>query len=274
MTKGFFMKDKELLKRVMSVVVLLPVLLALVFFNRYTCDALFLFLSVAILFEYEKILNIHKILKWLTLAVGIFFYSTEFIANDGIANALKLCSVMSLLIFGLFLRKNENNTIVDAIESAFGIFYITLPFCLFRRLAFVNGSYEAKVVLGIFCLVWANDTFAFFFGKAFGCHKFIPMISPKKTIEGLLGGVVAVALCSVLIGNLTQIYRKEFWLMSGVMVMFFGTLGDLIASALKRFVGVKDFGTLIPGHGGFLDRFDSLIFVIPYIYLTYIIFIQ
>lgn len=267
------MKDKELVKRVISVVVLLPVLLALVFFNRYTCDILFLFLIIATLFEYEKIFNIHKILMGITLFVGVFFYLTEFIPNVVIGNGVKLCSVMSLLILGLFLRKNKTNTIVDAILSSFGVLYISLPFCLFRRMAFVGGHYEASVILGIFCLVWANDTFAFFCGKTFGRHKFLPTISPKKTIEGLIGGVIAVALCSVLIGFFTKIYNKEFWIISGVLVMFFGTLGDLIASALKRYIGVKDFGTLIPGHGGFLDRFDSLIFVIPFIYLAYIIFI-
>jgi phosphatidate cytidylyltransferase len=267
------MKDKELVKRIMSVLVLLPVLLALVFFNRHTCDILFLSLIVATLFEYEKIFNIHKTLMKITLAVGIFFYLTEFLPNVALGNGLKLCSVMSLLILGLFFRKNKNNTIVDSILSGFGILYISLPFCLFRRMAFVDGHYEASVIIGIFCLVWINDTFAFFCGKAFGKHKFIPLISPKKTIEGLIGGILAVAVCSIVIGYFTKVYSKEFWIVSGVMVMFFGTLGDLIASALKRYVGVKDFGTLIPGHGGFLDRFDSLIFVIPFIYLTYIIFI-
>ena len=267
------MKDKELFKRITSVLVLLPILLALVFFNRFTCDILFLFLSVAILFEYEKIFSVHKTLMKITLAIGIFFYLTEFLPNVAFGNVLKLCSVMSLLILGLFFRKNENNTIVDSILSSFGVLYISLPFCLFRRLAFVGGHYEASVILGIFCLVWVNDTFAFFCGKAFGKHKFIPLISPKKTVEGLIGGILAVAVCSIIIGFFTCIYSKEFWIVSGVMVMIFGTLGDLIASALKRYVGVKDFGTLIPGHGGFLDRFDSLIFVIPYIYLAYIIFI-
>ena len=111
------MKDKELVKRITSVLVLLPILLALVFFNRFTCDILFLFLSVAILFEYEKIFSVHKTLLQITLAIGILFYLTEFLPNVALGNVIKLCSVMSLLILGLFFRKNELQTIKSAINA-------------------------------------------------------------------------------------------------------------------------------------------------------------
>ena len=267
------MIDKNLVQRVTSVALLLPILLFFVFFNSHTCDVLFLVLIVTMLYEYEKIFSVHNVLMWLTIVLGVLFYITEFIPDTALGNGIKLCSAFSLLMCGLFFRKDKNNTILDALESMSGLFYISLPFCLFRRLAFVNSKYEAWVVLGIFCLVWCNDTFAYFFGKIFGKHKLFPSISPKKTLEGLIGGLLGTAVCSVVFGYFLKIYTKEFWIVSGLLVMIFGTLGDLVASALKRYVGIKDFGTLIPGHGGFLDRFDSLIFVIPYIYLAYIIFI-
>lgn len=264
--------DTNLFQRVKSVLFLLPVLIFMIYFSCYTCDILFLILSVCMLFEYEKIFNVHKAFMYLTILVGIIFYLTEYIPHVEVGNAIKVCSAFSLLMCGLFFRKNNNNTIMDAVVSMAGVFYISLPFCLFRRLAFVNSQYEWQIILGIFCLVWANDTFAYFVGKRCGLHKFFSSISPKKTVEGFLGGIFGVAGCSMLLSHFIKILPSDFWFVSGGMVMIFGTLGDLIASALKRYVGIKDFGSLIPGHGGFLDRFDSLIFVIPFIYLSYIIF--
>ncbi|MDR2402041.1 MAG: phosphatidate cytidylyltransferase [Cytophagales bacterium] len=266
------MEDNDLVKRITSVAVLLPVLLFFVFFSIYTCDSLFLGLIIVMLYEYEKIFSVHKVLMWLTIAVGVLFYLTEFMQNFRIGNDLKLCSVFPLLVCGLFFRKNGNNTILDALESVSGVLYISFPFCLLRRLALVNSQYEASVILGILSLVWSNDTFAYFFGRTFGKHKLFPTISPKKTVEGLLGGLFGVVMCMGVLGYVMKIYTQNFWILCGVLVMIFGTLGDLVASALKRYVSIKDFGTLIPGHGGFLDRFDSLIFVIPYIYLAYTIF--
>ncbi len=269
----------DLLKRLGSVIVLLPVVLFLILHNRCTCDIFFLALIVMMLFEYNKAFKVRRIFLWLSIIVGVIFFLTEFLPQNEKAYGIKFCATISLLLPALFSPKKggtvqeSNQAILDGVISVAGILYIALPMCLFRRLAFMEGRYEAWVVLGIFIMIWANDTMAYVSGRLFGKHKFFHHISPKKTIGGAIGGAIGTMICGWILGQYLTIFTQEFWMWSSVMVMIFGTLGDLIASMIKRFVGIKDFGTLIPGHGGFLDRFDSLVFVIPYVYLVYIVVI-
>jgi phosphatidate cytidylyltransferase len=121
-------------------------------------------------------------------------------------------------------------------------------------------------------LIWTNDTFAYLVGKNFGKNKLFPSVSPKKTIEGFMGGVVFTCIASVL---LSKFYIEStilyIWIIIAIIVSFFSTLGDLIQSKFKRVAGVKDSGNIMPGHGGILDRLDSIIFVVPFINLFYLI---
>ena len=121
-------------------------------------------------------------------------------------------------------------------------------------------------------LIWTNDTFAYLVGKNFGKHKLFPSVSPKKTIEGFIGGLLFSVICGILLGKyFIGVKHIYFWVVIAIIVSIFSTLGDLIESKLKRIAGVKDSGTIMPGHGGILDRLDSIIFVIPFINLFYLI---
>jgi phosphatidate cytidylyltransferase len=129
-----------------------------------------------------------------------------------------------------------------------------------------NGEFNGTFLLGLYLLTWINDTGAYIVGVSFGKHKMIPSISPKKSYEGLLGGIVFTVVLAAFLPSFLETYRVQSpWFMSlfGVAIASMATIGDLFESVLKRNAGVKDSGSIIPGHGGILDRSDSLLFVIP-----------
>ena len=123
------------------------------------------------------------------------------------------------------------------------------------------------LLLGAFILVWINDTGAYIVGKNFGKQKLFPSVSPKKTVEGFLGGLFFACVASYFIALFTETLDSTHWLALAIVVSVFGTIGDLIESKFKRQAGVKDSGVIMPGHGGLLDRLDSIIFTAPFFYL-------
>src|SRR5690606_21284815 len=134
-----------------------------------------------------------------------------------------------------------------------------------------ENQYQPKLVLGFFILIWCNDTFAYICGKLLGKHKLFPSISPKKTIEGFVGGVLFAIIAGVLINSYFIEVSYLFWVLVAILVASFGTVGDLVESKFKRQAEIKDSGKIIPGHGGILDRLDSFIFVAPFLLLIYIL---
>jgi phosphatidate cytidylyltransferase len=162
---------------------------------------------------------------------------------------------------------------IDTISKyVFLLGYVILPFIIITKIPFGIKGYNPKIIIGIFILIWTNDTFAYIVGKSIGKHKLYEKISPKKTIEGFLGGVVFAVIASYLIATY-YIGGKEtaqfIWLGFALIVGVFGTIGDLVESKFKRIANVKDSGAIMPGHGGVLDRLDSVIFVAPFIFLFY-----
>jgi phosphatidate cytidylyltransferase len=156
-----------------------------------------------------------------------------------------------------------------------GLLYVTLPLWLLIMIAHLpeslgtNLGYHPNRVFGLLWLVWTNDTMAYLVGSKIGKHKIFERISPKKTWEGTIGG----AICTIIMAWAMSMYlphdfTSKEWLVIGALVGLFGTLGDLVESMLKRSVGVKDSGSLLPGHGGLLDRFDAFIFVIPIVWVA------
>jgi len=158
-----------------------------------------------------------------------------------------------------------------------GLFYITLPVALilYMRLntATSNNDNFLKVLpCGIIFSIWINDTMAYIVGSLIGKTS-LTSISPKKTWEGTIGGAVLCVIAIALMGKATGYYHFTDWVIIAACCALFGTLGDLLESKLKRMANVKDSGTLMPGHGGFLDRFDSLLIATPFVALYYFLFL-
>lgn len=183
-----------------------------------------------------------------------------------------LVTIVYLLVAELYAKSPDpiNNWAYTMMSQL----YIALPFSLLSVLAFrytAEGTvYTYIVPLSVFVFLWINDSGAYCCGSLLGRHKLFPRISPGKSWEGSVGGVVFVVIAAVLISHFSTMYNMNTlgysmaeWIGLGVVVAVFGTWGDLIESLLKRTLGIKDSGSILPGHGGMLDRFDSSLLAIP-----------
>ncbi len=181
------------------------------------------------------------------------------------------------IMFLVELFSNNKNPLTNISLTLMTLIYIGLPFALFNLLAFKNEVYDFRPIIGLFLLVWINDTGAYLCGVSMGRHKLYERISPKKTVEGFVGGVLLTIIAGLCFFFLLDDYffnaGLAFAVVSAVIVGLIGTCGDLIESMFKRSVDIKDSGNLLPGHGGILDRFDAIIFVTPIISLLYYFFI-
>lgn len=153
------------------------------------------------------------------------------------------------------------------------LFWLSLPISSFLLLGWIKigGSYDRLIPLSLIVLVWINDTFAYVAGSLLGKHKLTPKLSPGKTWEGFLGGMVFALIGSWIIFSISNEFQIEIWLTGALFISFFGIMGDLFESSLKRKLNVKNMGNILPGHGGILDRFDSLLFVAPAVLIVLIL---
>ncbi len=163
-------------------------------------------------------------------------------------------------------------------KSLCGLLYITLPVVLMIWMRVNNfndltDNYLKVIPCGIVFSIWINDTMAYIVGSLIGKTP-LSSVSPKKTREGTAGGAILCVIVITLTGYLTHLYSVADWIVISLFCAVFGTLGDLLESKLKRMAAVKDSGTLMPGHGGFLDRFDSMLVAIPFVFVYYALFIM
>ncbi|MEZ4908333.1 MAG: phosphatidate cytidylyltransferase [Saprospiraceae bacterium] len=161
-----------------------------------------------------------------------------------------------------FNFKNEDSNNISILGE--GILYIGIPIRLILYVIRPEDFILHKLIFILILLIWANDSFAYFAGNLFGKRKLMPSVSPKKTIEGLIGGAVMTLVTAIILYFIFNIFDIYFFIITAIIVSVAGTYGDLVESKLKRNYNIKDSGNLLPGHGGFLDRFDSFIYTLPY----------
>ncbi len=199
------------------------------------------------------------------LILGIFWYVTSFFVLSGDISARWLMFIVPM-IMGVFMTelfRNSNTPLLNIACTLIIPFYVALPFSFLHFLVFKTGVYDYGLLLGFFLLIWANDSGAYLVGVNFGKHKLFPRISPNKSWEGAIGGFVFTLIVAFVLSRFDKGLMVFHWLIIGVIVAIMGTFGDLVESMLKRSVNVKDSGSLLPGHGGVLDRFDAVIFAAP-----------
>ena len=223
--------------------------------------------------EREKV-TVNRLIS--TVAGVYFFLAVAGFSSDLTPSAVfipYLVSIIYLMVAELYLKQED--PIHDWAYTMMAQLYIALPFSLLNTLAFhatPQGfvAYDAILPLSVFVFLWMNDTGAYICGSLLGKHKLFPRISPGKSWEGSIGGGILVILVAVLVWYLTDQYQLNQlgltaveWAGLGLVVVVFGTWGDLVESLFKRTLGIKDSGNILPGHGGMLDRFDSSLLAIP-----------
>ena len=207
----------------------------------------------------------------------LFAYNFEGLAYELHLIGLVLIIVASILLFfvdGLYVVLSRRaNPFLDWGKTILGVFYIILPFALVPQLVLLQAHHPLSFwyLLLPLVLTWINDTGAYCVGVPFGHHRLIERVSPGKSVEGFIGGLLFSAAGGALLFWLLDWLSPLFGVVFGLAIAGVGVLGDLVESRLKRAVGIKDSGTFLPGHGGFLDRFDSLLFALPVAWLLLIV---
>lgn len=170
------------------------------------------------------------------------------------------------------LFRNKKNPFVNLAITFSSIIYIVVPLLLINLMS-IHGEAQESVfpLLGIFIMIWCSDTFAYLVGRKIGKHKMFERISPKKSWEGFFGGMTFAMIAGLVIAYFVDEQPYIQYAIIGMLAAVFGTLGDLIESMLKRSLNLKDSGTILPGHGGLLDRLDSVLVVIPVIFVFQLI---
>ena len=226
--------------------------------------SLFGFISIR---EFLNLLKFNNIIIYM-LFIGLIYLPFSSLDSSVLIDVLLVLSLSGSiqLLVNLFIKKkNYPSSTIQKLDIS--IRYLLLSFAFLILLPFINGGYEASVILSLIIFIWVNDSFAFFVGKNLGKRKLFESVSPKKTIEGFLGGVFFSLITAFLVSYFCDFLSLTNLLVISLIASILGTIGDLVESKFKRQANTKDSGTIMPGHGGILDRLDSLLFVAPFVYL-------
>lgn len=244
----------------------------------YTFAILFAVISALCLWEFHGIVLEHKTKQdQLRIIMGVIlgvlpFIFCSILNLDWFEDELLILACFGtlffpmlflLFIYELYAQSEKPFTNIGFI--LLGIVYIGMPFTLLNLITFEDNHYQPNIAFGILLLTWMSDTGAYLVGSSLGKTPLFPRISPKKTWEGTLGGIFITCLVALIISVLFEELRLIDWIVVATLVAIFAPLGDLTESMLKRSLKVKDSGNLLPGHGGFLDRFDAFIFLLPFV---------
>jgi phosphatidate cytidylyltransferase len=265
---------KEIHKRTVSGILYVIILTGSIFLGPYFLAALFLVLSIFVLKEFYSLGRIagYSPQIYPGLLTGAFLYITSFLLVQGLVTGksflLLLPILFSVPVYELYRKKTK--TLGNIAVTIFGMFYVSIPFSLLNFLVFPafpeTGIYDPSLLIILFIIIWTCDSGAYLFGVKFGHHRLFERISPKKSWEGFFGGFAVALIASWILSLIFIQYDFLFLALIATITVVAGTLGDLVESMFKRQIGIKDSGRFMPGHGGLLDRFDSILLSSPFIY--------
>jgi phosphatidate cytidylyltransferase len=262
---------RELLRRYITGVIYVVLLLGAVFLSSDAFDFLFMAFGLGCLYEFKRIVRLKG--YYIFMAYLALWWTFIYLTNDAnVINLLMLCTItvdIALLRF-LFSKKPK---VFSSFQKFFiGLFYIGGGCIFLTMIPYKIDEFAQFLIMGIFILIWVNDTFAYLVGRTLGRTKLFPAVSPKKTIEGSVGGLIFALVAAYFLSWYETRLTVTEWMAMACLIVVAGSLGDLLESKFKRMAGVKDSGAILPGHGGIWDRLDSLVFAAPFAYLILNIF--
>ena len=263
---------KELFVRGISGAIYVLLLIGSLYFQD-AVSALLLVFGIISLVELSKHIKLQSYIQFVIFFIvygAFWFLCLQLEQREITAEAIQILLVITIFVNLILIKDLFTSKRIPLFETKRFIlttFYLTSGFIFLLLVANYENSFTPELLLGGFILVWINDSAAYMVGKNFGKQKLFPRISPKKTVEGFLGGLFFSCIASYFIAIYTETLSSTSWLILAIIVSVMGTFGDLIESKFKRQAGVKDSGVIMPGHGGLLDRLDSIIFAAPFIYL-------
>lgn len=246
------------------------VMLASVLSGAYAFSIFFIVLAILSLIEFYRLIDKEGVkpdrlggtLLGIVLFIVVALLDLNFVTPSALLYSVPL---LAFIYIRELYRKNERPFYNIAL-TFLGVIYAVIPFLFFFRLGFLGGHYEYYLPMSFLFMLWANDTGAYLVGMKFGKTKLFERHSPKKTWEGFIGGVALSVGVSLILHHYYANLARWEWCVIAVIISVFGTWGDLTESMLKRSFQVKDSGSLLPGHGGLLDRFDGLLLAAPLVY--------
>jgi phosphatidate cytidylyltransferase len=260
----------NLQQRIIAAIAGIAIILSAILYSEWTFLLLFCAISILTQLEFYKLLGLdgNQPLTYYGTFCGVFINVITFLIEKELISFQNyfLISPMVTMIFFIKLYKKKDLKPFQNIAFTFlGILYVAVPFSLLSVLAMRGGIYNYEIILGSLFLLWATDVGAYFAGTYYGKRKLFERVSPKKSWEGAAGGALCAAIVAFVLGMYSKSYEAWEWYCIGVLIVVSGTLGDLVESLFKRSIAIKDSGSTIPGHGGFLDRFDGLLLSAPFI---------
>jgi len=246
-------------------------------YSEWAYFGLFMLICALTQLEFYKLTGLDGMLplKSYGTTMGLIIYAITFFIEKGMIS-YRYYYLIFPLTFGIFLiklyKKTDKKPFTNIAITFLGVIYVAVPFSLLHVASYSLGKYSFQIVLGMLVILWASDSGAYFAGTLFGRRKLFERISPKKSWEGSIGGTIVALTIAYLISLYFQDLELWQWMIAAILIVVAGTYGDLVESLFKRSMAIKDSGTSIPGHGGFLDRFDGLLLSIPFFVAFLLIF--
>ncbi|PLK43069.1 phosphatidate cytidylyltransferase [Emticicia sp. TH156] len=261
-------------QRIIAAVVGVSIILTGVLYNEWTFWVLFLVISVLTQIEFYKLLKLDSNLPltFYGTLCGVILNALTFLIEKDFLPFKYYYLIVPLLTVTFFIKlykKKDTKPFANLGYTFLGILYVAVPFALINEMVLTDSGYEPTLLLGCLFILWGSDTGAYFAGRFLGKRKLFERVSPKKTWEGFFGGAILALLIAFILTKYFDCVSPWQWYAVAVIISVTGTLGDLVESLFKRSIAIKDSGSLIPGHGGFLDRFDGLLLSMPFI-LTFL----
>lgn len=263
-------KYSNLTQRLITAIIGAAVIVFCVVYHEWTYFSIFFLICFLSLREFYVLSGLDGMVPQKTFGTlcGMFIFSLSFFIERGSLSYRYYFLIFPLVSFVYMIKlykRFERKPFTNIAFTFLGIFYVAVPFALLNIAAFEKGGYNFEIIFGCLFILWATDTGAYFAGRFFGRRKLFERISPKKSWEGAIGGAVLALIFAYAMSVFFHSLALWQWMAVAAIIIVGGVYGDLVESLLKRSIEIKDSGSALPGHGGFLDRFDGLLISAPFI---------